>query len=61
MLVGSQLFPKLVNHFTTGPKDAQVIDWKMVWLVPAGFAALIMLVFIALFKDKQAAEAKAQV
>ncbi|MFZ4575040.1 MAG: MFS transporter [Phycisphaerales bacterium] len=59
MLVGAQAFGKLVTHFTTGPNDAQVIDWKMVWLVPAGFAALIMLVFIALFKDKQAADAKA--
>jgi len=59
MLVGAQAFGKLVTHFTTGPKDAQVIDWKMVWLVPAGFAAHIMLVFIAFFKDKQATDAKA--
>ena len=56
MMVGNQLFPRLVKHFTSGPEGAQVTDWKMVWFVPAGFAALIMFVFVAAFREKPAAE-----
>jgi nucleoside transporter len=55
MFVGAQAFGKLVSHFTTGPATAQVTDWKMVWFVPAGFAALIMFVFVTAFREKPAA------
>jgi len=52
MLVGNQVFPRLVTYFT-GPTTGEgpgPVDWKMVWFIPAGFAALIMVVFVALFR-----------
>jgi hypothetical protein len=58
MLVGQQLFPMLVNHFTTGEGDAKVVDWKMVWFIPAGFALVILLFFVALFKDRSLSSSK---
>jgi nucleoside transporter len=58
MLVGNQVFPKVVNHFTTGPESARVIDWKMVWMVPTVAAAVILFVFITLFRDREVSAAR---
>ena len=29
----------------------QAIDWKGIWMIPAGAAALVMVIFFVLFKD----------
>ena len=29
----------------------QAIDWKGIWMIPAGAAALVMVIFLVLFKD----------
>lgn len=28
-------------------------DWKMIWLIPAGIAAFVMIIFLALFRDRK--------
>jgi nucleoside transporter len=52
MLIGAQAFGKLVGHYTTPGAEGgpDVLNWKMIWLVPCGFAAAIMLIFIAAFR-----------
>jgi nucleoside transporter len=32
-------------------------NWKMIWLIPAGIAAVVFIMFILFFKDKKAGEA----
>ena len=34
-------------------------DWKMVWIIPAGIAAVVFLLFAVLFNDKSKSEIKA--
>ena len=34
-----------------------VHDWKMIWLIPAGIAAVVMVLFLLFFNDKTKAEA----
>lgn len=54
MLIGNQLFGRLVDHYTTAETEtsAAVIDWKTVWMYPAGFAFAVLIVFVLLFRDK---------
>jgi nucleoside transporter len=33
-------------------------DWKMIWLIPAGIAAVVMLLFAATFKNSEAVKAE---
>jgi hypothetical protein len=48
MLIGAQAFGWLAGKYTT---DGQ-IDWKMLWLIPAAFAAAVLFIFIAFFHDR---------
>jgi nucleoside transporter len=32
-------------------------DWKMIWLIPAGIAAVVFILFVLFFKDKKDSEA----
>jgi nucleoside transporter len=53
MFIGAQAFGRLVGHYTekgVAPLP-DVLDWKMIWLVPCVFAGAIMLVFIAAFRN----------
>ncbi|MEZ6319418.1 MAG: MFS transporter [Phycisphaerales bacterium] len=52
MLIGNQVFGRLVAHYTTGPEGAHVTNWKSVWAIPAGFALLVLLIFVVLFKGR---------
>jgi len=51
--LGAQLFTKLVDHYSTGPTEAKVLDWHMIWLVPAMFASFVLLAFLSLFKESR--------
>ena len=31
----------------------RLVDWRMIWAIPAGLAALILLLFVALFREEQ--------
>lgn len=48
MLIGNQLFGRLVAAFTTDG----VTDWQKVWMAPAGFALLVLLAFVVLFRGQ---------
>ncbi len=55
MLIGSLLSGVIVDayQFTDGGHD-----WQSIWLIPAGIAAVVLLVFMLIFRDR---EAKAEV
>ncbi len=53
MLVGNQVFSRIVSHYTSGPEGTQVRDWRMIWMLPTIAAGVILLAFIALFRDRQ--------
>lgn len=48
MLIGSVISGMVVNHYVANG----VHDWQAIWLIPAGISALVVLLFIVLFKDK---------
>jgi len=52
MLIGAQLFSRLVGHYTN---DADIVDWQTVWMYPAGFALVVLIIFVLLFRDKKIA------
>jgi nucleoside transporter len=47
--LGAILFSRLVGHFTT----ADITDWRAVWYSAAGFAALVLILFAFLFREKR--------
>ena len=51
MLIGAQLSGKLVARYTVTVGDVSTTDWKQVWMYPAGFALVIMVIFVLFFKD----------
>ncbi len=57
--LGAQLFPMLVNHYSSGPEGAQIVDWQKVWIWPSAFALGVLLMFIVGFRPKKGATAPA--
>jgi nucleoside transporter len=51
MFVGSILSGVVAQHYTSA---AGVHDWKSIWLVPALMSAVLIPVFVALFREKTA-------
>jgi nucleoside transporter len=57
MLIGFAVAGKISDAY----KSAEgVIDWKMVWIIPAGIAALVFVLFALFFNDKTKAEIEAK-
>ncbi|WP_316800076.1 nucleoside permease [Pedobacter frigidisoli] len=53
MLIGFAVAGKISDAY----KSAEgVMDWKMVWIIPAGIAAVVFLLFAVLFNDKSKSE-----
>jgi nucleoside H+ symporter len=50
MLIGAQLSGKLVGHFTTTVEEVSTTDWNKVWMYPAVFSLVILVVFVVLFR-----------
>jgi nucleoside transporter len=48
MLIGNQVFGRLVDHYTD--KVTEAVAWKTVWMIPAAFAGLVLLVFVFTFR-----------
>lgn len=48
MLIGNQVFGRLVDGYTD---EAGKVAWGTVWALPAGFALVILIVFVLLFKN----------
>ncbi|CAN5424054.1 nucleoside permease [soil metagenome] len=53
MLIGSLLSGIVKDMYTEGTGDGAVTNWSGVWMVPAGIAVVVLLLFIVAFKDKK--------
>ncbi|MEA5404693.1 nucleoside permease [Arcicella sp. DC2W] len=49
MGIGSILSGKVLSNYTNG----DVHDWTSVWMVPAGIAAVVLVLFVIFFHDKK--------
>jgi MFS family permease len=49
MLIGFKVAGMIQDAYTTNG----VIDYKMVWLIPAGIAAVVMILFALVFRDEK--------
>jgi len=49
MLIGFKIAGSVVENFVTPTGH----DWKSIWLVPAGFAVVVMILFFITFKNEQ--------
>jgi hypothetical protein len=59
MLIGNQVFGRLVDHYTTrstGPAGEEIVtvDWQTVWTIPALFALAVLVLFVILFRGGKA-------
>jgi len=52
MLIGFKVAGLITDMYKTG----DVTDWKMVWIIPAGIAAAVFLLFALLFNNKTKSE-----
>ena len=51
MYIGSVVAGYVQKMYTTGTGSNAVTNWTNVWLVPAGIAAVVLLLFLVLFND----------
>jgi nucleoside transporter len=58
LLIGSLISGVVAEHFQLGP---HMHDWKAIWLIPAGIALVVMILFMILFKEKNRAGTPAAV
>jgi MFS family permease len=47
MLIGSLISGRIVDRYL----EDGVHDWKTIWLIPAGIAGLVLLLFVIFFRD----------
>jgi nucleoside transporter len=51
MLIGSLVAGYVQKMYTSGEGASAITNWTNVWLVPAAIAGVVLLLFIAFFKD----------
>jgi nucleoside transporter len=56
MLIGAQLAGNLYNAFLGGAQALELVEWRGFWLVPAAFAAVVMVFFAFAFNDRVSRE-----
>ena len=56
MGIGSKISGMVLDYYTR-PDGTK--DWLSVWLVPAGIAAVVLVLFLLLFTDKKTVPAEA--
>ena len=49
MWIGSNLSGIVKDYFTVNA----IVAWKSIWMVPAGIAAVVLVIFILFFKDNK--------
>lgn len=49
MLIGSYISGPIVDHWKTSDTTH---NWQTIWLIPAGIAAVVLVLFLLLFRDK---------
>jgi nucleoside transporter len=52
MLIGAQVAGNVYNRFLAGGTSLSLEQWGRFWWIPAAFAAVIMLFFVASFRDR---------
>jgi nucleoside transporter len=52
MLIGAQVAGNIFNRFLAGGEALSLSQWQDFWFIPAGFAAVVMVLFAVLFNDK---------
>ena len=55
MLIGAQVAGRVFNGFLAGATQLTPEQWKNVWMLPAGFAAAVLVLFALFFRDRQPA------
>jgi nucleoside transporter len=53
MLIGAQLAGRLVGKFTTEVSEVKTTDWQQVWIYPAVFALVILIIFVMFFRNQR--------
>ena len=51
MGIGSILSGRVLSKYTMVIGDKTIHDWTSVWMVPAGIAAVVLVIFVIAFKD----------
>jgi nucleoside transporter len=59
MLIGAQIMGRVKAANTTVTSAGTLVDWRAVWLLPCGMAAVILLVFLVLFRNAKQVSAAA--
>jgi uncharacterized membrane protein YedE/YeeE len=49
MLIGFWVAGQISDAYTT----ADVHDWSQIWLIPAGFAVGVLILFLLIFRDEK--------
>ncbi|WP_064196981.1 MULTISPECIES: nucleoside permease [Emticicia] len=57
MGIGSILSGKVLDKYTTKVGEVSTHDWTSVWMVPAAIAAVVLVLFVLVFKDNTRANA----
>lgn len=52
MLVGAQIAGTVFNSFLGDASALTAAQWKEFWLIPAGFALAVLVIFVLTFKDE---------
>lgn len=52
MLIGFWVAGQVSSHYVVGEGH----NWKQIWMVPAGIAAIVMIIFMLFFKENELAE-----
>jgi nucleoside transporter len=53
MLIGSVLSGIVKDNYTTGTGTDAITNWTGVWMVPAGIALAVLILFVLFFKDNK--------
>jgi nucleoside transporter len=54
MLIGAQIAGSVYNGFLAGAQSLTLDQWRSFWLLPAGFAAAVLVMFALLFREERA-------
>jgi len=53
MLIGAQVAGNIYNRFLAGAPGLTLDQWRSFWLLPAAFAAVVLVFFTLAFRDRQ--------
>jgi len=56
MWIGTLLSGYVKDHYTVN----EIVNWRSVWMVPAGIAAIVLVLFVLFFRDNKRTAARAE-